>query len=102
MVLGSELWPLEFHYKWILLLYIIIINIFGFIIVGIDKYKASKKLWRIPERNFFIMAALGAAPGVYLGILNFRHKTKHLAFMAGIPAIFISQVIVLFLCMFVQ
>lgn len=96
----SQLWPLVFNYKWISLFYIIIINIFGFIIVWIDKYKASKKLWRIPERNFFLMAALGAAPGIYLGMLNFRHKTKHLSFMAGIPAIFISQVVVLFLYLF--
>lgn len=96
----NQLWPWEFDYRWIFLFYIIVINILGFIIVGVDKHKASKKLWRIPERNFFLMAALGAAPGIYLGMLNFRHKTKHLSFMAGIPAIFISQVVVLCLYMF--
>ncbi|MFZ5988876.1 MAG: DUF1294 domain-containing protein [Bacillota bacterium] len=74
-----------------------IVNIVGFIICGVDKYKARRGLWRIPEKAFFWIAAIGGAPGTYSGLLFFRHKTKHWYFMLGIPLIFIIQIIILFL-----
>ncbi len=77
--------------------YFAIINIIGIIICGIDKYKARRSLWRIPERTFFWLALMGAAPGVYFGFLLFHHKTRHKRFMIGIPVIFIFQVLGLIL-----
>jgi Predicted membrane protein len=74
-----------------------IINIFGFIIVAVDKYKAKRKLWRIPEKLFFIISLLGGCPGVYTGLLVIRHKTRHWYFMYGIPAIFLVQSVILYL-----
>ncbi len=71
---------------------LILINIIGFINVWVDKYRAKKHLWRIPEKNFFILAFIGACPGIYIGLKLFRHKTKHRNFMLGIPLIFIIQV----------
>lgn len=71
-----------------------VINIIGFIIVAIDKYKARKGLWRIPEKTLFLMAVLGGCIGVFVSMLLFRHKTKHLRFMVGIPAIFIIQILI--------
>ena len=68
------------------------VNISGFIVVAIDKYKARKRLWRVPEKVFFFLSLLGGCLGVYLSLLLFRHKTKHPTFMIGIPAIFIIQV----------
>lgn len=80
--------------------YLLLINISGFFICLADKRKAIKKRWRIPERNIFAVAAAGGSIGVYLSLILFRHKTRHLRFMAGIPAIFIIQAgIVVFLVM---
>lgn len=72
---------------------LIVLNIIGFIIVGADKHKAKKGLWRIPEKTFFILSVLGACPGVYAGLVFFRHKTRHWYFMWGIPAIFAMQIV---------
>jgi uncharacterized membrane protein YsdA (DUF1294 family) len=75
---------------------LVLVNIAGFITAAVDKYKARRRLWRIPERTFFIIAALGGCPGVYLGLVLFRHKTRHLSFMLGIPAIFFIQLMLIF------
>ncbi|HOM01948.1 MAG TPA: DUF1294 domain-containing protein [Acetivibrio sp.] len=70
-----------------------IINFVGFVLSGVDKYKAARSLWRIRERTFFWFVLMGGALGVYLGLLLFRHKTRHLGFMIGIPLIFAFQVL---------
>jgi len=75
---------------------LVLLNIIGFIIVGVDKHKARKRMWRIPEKTFFIFSILGGCPGIYLGLLMFRHKTRHWYFMWGIPAIFAVQTAVLY------
>lgn len=72
------------------------INIFAFIFVGIDKYRAKKRIWRIPERAFFWFALIGGCPGVYSGMLVFRHKTRHWYFMYGVPFIFLLQIIIIY------
>ncbi|MDP4094001.1 MAG: DUF1294 domain-containing protein [Bacillota bacterium] len=76
--------------------YLVVLNLTGFITVGVDKRKARKREWRIRERTFFIISLIGGCPGVYSGLLFFRHKTRHWYFMIGIPAIFILQLILLF------
>jgi uncharacterized membrane protein YsdA (DUF1294 family) len=70
---------------------LLLVNITAFIMVGIDKYKARRKAWRIPERVFFWFALIGGCIGVYSGLLTFRHKTRHWYFMFGIPGIFFLQ-----------
>ena len=81
-----------------IIVYILVfINIVAFIFVGIDKNKAKKRVWRIPERTFFWFALIGGCPGIYTGMLLFRHKTKHWYFMYGIPFIFILQIVLIFL-----
>ncbi len=76
---------------------LIMINILGFFLIGYDKLKAKKKGWRIPEKNLFVIALLGGAAGVFLGMKAFRHKTKHYSFMVGIPLIFGLNILVLYL-----
>lgn len=76
--------------------YLIAINLAGFFSMAIDKYKARKNLWRVPERTLFTIAILLGSLGSYFGMKIFRHKTKHKSFIYGIPAIFILQVIILF------
>jgi uncharacterized membrane protein YsdA (DUF1294 family) len=76
--------------------WVALINIIGFILCAADKSRARKHQWRIPERNLFITALLGGSIGVYSAMLLFRHKTKHLRFMAGIPLIFIIECVALY------
>ena len=77
-----------------LLIALALINLVGFVVVAADKYKARRKQWRIPEATIFLIAAIGGSIGVYSGMLIFRHKTRHWSFMAGIPLIFIIQIII--------
>ena len=75
-----------------LILYLLIINAASFLLMLIDKQKARKKQWRIPERTLFLSAILGGSIGALAGMYTFRHKTKHLSFTLGIPAILIAQI----------
>lgn len=65
--------------------YLAIINIVAFVVYGIDKYKAKHQKWRIPEATLLSLAILGGAIGALLGMLIFRHKTKHLRFQIVVP-----------------
>ncbi|MFD2046280.1 DUF1294 domain-containing protein [Ornithinibacillus salinisoli] len=76
-----------------ILLYLIVANIIGFIFMGIDKRKAKKGEWRLPERTLWGIAILGGAIGSLLGMKTFRHKTKHRSFVIGLPLIIIFQVV---------
>lgn len=76
-----------------LLLYLILINAVAFLLMLVDKQKARKNLWRIPERTLFLSALLGGSVGALLGMYTFRHKTRHLSFTLGMPAILIGQVV---------
>lgn len=71
--------------------YIIIINVITFIVYGVDKLKAKKNWWRIPEATLLTLAAIGGSIGAWCGMMAFRHKTKHLKFKFGVPLIFILQ-----------
>jgi uncharacterized membrane protein YsdA (DUF1294 family) len=66
-------------------------NIIGLFAMGIDKEKAKKRAWRIPERTLFLISLLGGSIGTWLGMYLFRHKTKHGYFVVGMPAILILQ-----------
>ena len=76
----------------LLLVYLLIINAAAFALMLADKWKAKKNRWRIPERTLFGSALLGGSIGAILGMYTFRHKTKHLSFTLGMPAILIAQV----------
>ena len=71
--------------------YFLIINIIGFAMMGIDKWKAKHHAWRIPENTLFIVAIIGGSIGAIIGMYTFRHKTKHWYFVIGIPAIILVQ-----------
>ena len=74
------------------LLYLLLINAAAFLLMLVDKLKAKNNLWRIPERTLFGSALLGGSVGALLGMYTFRHKTKHLTFTLGMPAILIAQI----------
>lgn len=76
-----------------IVIYLISINIIGFFIMGIDKYKAKKGMWRIPENTLFLFAFIGGGIGTIAGMYTFRHKTKKLRFIIGMPAIVILEIL---------
>lgn len=71
--------------------YAIIINIAGFAAMGIDKSRARRRAWRIPEARLFLIALLGGSAGSLIGMHFFRHKTRHWYFVWGMPAILTVQ-----------
>ena len=75
----------------LLSVYLLAVNVLLFALMGIDKYKAKRGLWRIPEKTLFLTAALGGSIGGILGMQLFRHKTRHNSFKFGFPAILIAQ-----------
>ena len=80
-----------------LIIYFVIINIVGFALMGIDKRKAIKRAFRIPEATLFIVALIGGSIGSILGMQVFRHKTRHWYFAFGMPAILVFQIVLLVL-----
>ena len=80
----------------ILIGYLVIINLIGYAVMGIDKKRAIRGAWRISEASLFLTAFLGGALGCTLGMRHFRHKTKHWYFKYGMPAIFAVQVFLAF------
>ena len=69
------------------------LNLITFIIYGIDKFKAKKAKWRIPESTLLLLAVCGGSIGAWLGLQVWRHKTQHKKFYIGIPMILTLQVI---------
>lgn len=76
-----------------IVLYLVIINLTAFVLMGVDKRRAIKGLWRIPEKTLFMTAILGGSIGAILGMRIFHHKTKHLKFVIGLPAILFLQLL---------
>ena len=74
-----------------LMIYLCIINALSFLLMLIDKQKARKKRWRIPETTLLGVCALGGSLGGLLGMYLVRHKTKHLKFVIGIPFLLALQ-----------
>lgn len=72
--------------------YLAVINFIGFALMGIDKYKAKKRAFRIPEATLFIIAVIGGSIGSILGMYTFRHKTRHRSFVYGMPFILLVQI----------
>ena len=74
-------------------LWLVLVNGVGFLLMGLDKWKAKRGAWRIPEKTLFGAALLGGTPGVILGMNTFRHKTKHWQFKYGLPALLALQLL---------
>ena len=69
-----------------------VISLAAFVLMGVDKSRAIRKQWRIPERTLFTLAVLGGSPGILLGMAAFRHKTRHRSFRMGIPLLLAGQI----------
>jgi len=73
-------------------IYLLVVNLLGFFMMGIDKKKAQKDKWRIPERSLFIITLLCGGIGTNLGMHIFHHKTKKWYFKFGFPSILILEI----------
>ena len=73
------------------MIYILIMNIIGFCLMGLDKHRARTRQWRVPEKILFVAALLGGSAGAWAGMYVFHHKTRHWYFVVGIPLILAAQ-----------
>jgi uncharacterized membrane protein YsdA (DUF1294 family) len=83
----------------LIITYSILINILGFLAMGIDKRKAIRDHWRIPEGSLFLLGFLGGGIGLLTGMKVFHHKTKKPRFQYGIPALGLLNLIFIY-CLF--
>ena len=81
----------------IVILYLVAINVVTFLLYGIDKFKAQRSRWRIPEAVLLGLAVVGGSVGAWLGMMVWRHKTQHKKFKYGIPLILALQIALLVL-----
>lgn len=68
-------------------------NFAAFFLMGVDKRRARRSAWRIPERVLFLPAVLGGALGGLAGMRVFHHKTKHRRFAIGFPVLMVIQIV---------
>ncbi|MBO5071972.1 MAG: DUF1294 domain-containing protein [Eubacterium sp.] len=77
----------------VILGYLVIMNVIAFAAMGVDKSRAKRGAWRIPEKTLFSLSLLGGSIGALAGMYTFRHKTKHLKFVAGMPAVLVCHIL---------
>lgn len=77
-----------------ILLYLLIVNVITFLMMGYDKHEAKKGNWRISEKTLFTLVIIGGSIGGIIGMFTFRHKTKKWYFRFGFPIILILQILV--------
>ena len=78
--------------KQIIIIYLIVINVVTFFLYGIDKWKAKRSKWRIPEATLLGLAVIGGSIGAWLGMKVWHHKTQHKKFKYGLPLILLAQI----------
>ncbi len=77
----------------ILLIYLVVLNVIGFSLMDHDKTSAKQGRRRTSERTLFLVAILGGSLGILRGMYTYRHKTRHMSFVIGIPLIIIAQIV---------
>lgn len=79
-------------------LYLLEINAAALLLYAVDKRRAMKGLWRVPEAALLLSAALGGSVGALAGMLLLRHKTRHRKFTLGVPLLLLAQCGAAWLC----
>ncbi|GAF23771.1 MULTISPECIES: DUF1294 domain-containing protein [Shouchella] len=77
-----------------MLVYLSLLSVFTFIVMGMDKHNARHQKSRIPEKSLFLLAIVGGSVGLLAGMYSFRHKTRKPSFKYGIPALVVLQLAV--------
>ena len=88
----AEIWKLA-------VVYLLLVNLAAFIFYGVDKRKAIKNRWRIPERTLLGVAFIGGSVGALMGMKVFRHKTKHWKFKIGVPVFLVLHIVIAIWCL---
>ncbi len=73
---------------------LVLVNVLGLLLMGLDKWKAKHRRWRIPEWVLLLVTVVGGSVGVLAGMFLFRHKTQHRKFTVGVPLILMVQIAV--------
>ncbi|MCR6595231.1 DUF1294 domain-containing protein [Bacillus halotolerans] len=79
----------------IIAVYLVLINLYGFWVMGADKRRAQRHKWRISEDRLWLIAIVFGALGVWLGMQTFRHKTKHASFQYGVPFLLVIEAVLI-------
>lgn len=79
---------------YIFIFFILLLNVIGFAMMGIDKKRSQKGKWRIPERRLWLIGVIGGGFGLYWGMKRFHHKTKHKSFVLGIPLVCLLNLVI--------
>lgn len=74
--------------------YLLLINALSFVLMLIDKKKAKKNQWRIPERVLLLLAVCGGSLGTWMAMYAVRHKTRHKTFTVGVPIMLLIHIFV--------
>lgn len=85
----------------IILIYLELVNLAAFALYGIDKRRAKRGKWRIPEATLLLIAVIGGSVGALAGMYLFRHKTRKPKFSVGVPVILGMQVLFFLLLFYV-
>lgn len=80
-----------------MILYLIVANLAAFLMYGADKRRAKKNRWRISEKALIMVALIGGSVGALGGMYLFRHKTKHMKFVIGVPVILVIQIVIAYI-----
>ena len=78
----------------LVIVFLIIVNALGFLLMLIDKQKAIHNRWRIPEKTLLGVGLIGGSLGCILGMRLFRHKTKHPIFFIGLPVMLMVHILI--------
>lgn len=78
-----------------IIIYLLVVNVAAFIMMAVDKRRAKRHAWRIAEAHLFLSAILGGSIGAWAGMYVFRHKTKHIRFVVGMPLIMFLQIVLI-------
>ena len=83
-----------------IILYVAAVNVISFIVMGVDKRRAVKRAFRVPESTLFVLAITGGSIGSIAGMHLFHHKTRHWYFLYGMPVILALQIILILAVVF--
>ena len=83
-----------------IILYVAAVNVISFIVMGVDKRRAVKRAFRVPESTLFVLAIIGGSIGSIAGMHLFHHKTRHWYFLYGMPVILALQIILILAVVF--
>lgn len=76
-----------------MLIFLACANLLSLVLMAVDKSKAMRHRWRIPEKVLFAAAILGGGLGAVAGMILLNHKTKHMSFRIGLPLILVVQIV---------